>query len=58
MRLVKRNLWYVWRVWWIGRSIDELAPEPGVLGPGDRVDPEGNTACELLNLVVDEGWHR
>ena len=24
------------------------------LDQGDRVDPEGNTACELLNLVVDE----
>ena len=21
---------------------------------GDRVDPGGNTACELVNLVVDE----
>ena len=25
-----------------------------MLGPGDKVDPKGNTACELLNLVVDE----
>ena len=25
-----------------------------MLGPGDKVDPEGNTACALLILVVDE----
>jgi hypothetical protein len=25
-----------------------------VLGPGDKVDPEGSTACALLDLVVDE----
>ena len=25
-----------------------------MLGPRNKVDPEGSTACELVNLVVDE----
>ena len=25
-----------------------------MLGPGVKVDPKGNTVCELLNFVVDE----
>jgi hypothetical protein len=25
-----------------------------VLGPGDKVDPGGSTACALVDLVVDE----
>ena len=30
------------------------APEPGELGPGDKGDPEGGTACALVDLIVDE----